>query len=206
MPQSNTLTYLFGKSRWVTSIGNLTNVLSARAAKVASNNYTICGTSTPYFDGANCINCPNEFSLKTKTCVSAAPNFAFDPNLHAYLQYQYNISTYPYATNYISATPLPITFNYCNATAPFFDGIACIPCLQPFPYFNVSSKKCVQCSSTSYYDSSLHLCVQRPILYVSNNFSYVMATSKMSLAGYKNLVYSRVQNHGNAIVKQCPVG
>ena len=148
VPQANTLTYLSGQSRWVTSIGNMTKVLSDRAAKVAINNYSICGTSTPYFDGANCINCPHEFNLNTRTCSKPLPGFAYDPNIHAYLEYQYNIATYPYANNYISKTPIPFTFNYCNATAPFFDGIACIPCLKPFPYFNISSKKCVQCPST----------------------------------------------------------
>ena len=37
VPQANTLTYLSGQSRWVTSIGNMTKVLSDRAAKVANH-------------------------------------------------------------------------------------------------------------------------------------------------------------------------
>ena len=138
--------------------------------------------------------------------MKANPGFAFDPNLHAYIQYQYGISTYPYASNYISSTPIPVTLNYCNMTAPFFDGVACIPCLQPYPYFNVSSKRCVQCSATTYYSATVHQCVQRPVVYVSNNFSFIMATKQVSLSSYKQIAYNRVNNHGNAIVKNCPKG
>ena len=57
-PHNNTLSYLFGNSRWVTAPGNLTNVLSARAKNVTNKNYTICSRATPYFDGIHCINCP----------------------------------------------------------------------------------------------------------------------------------------------------
>lgn len=61
LPHNNTLSYLFGNSSWVTAPGNLSAVLAARAAIIAqanATNYTVCSPATPYFDGVQCISCP----------------------------------------------------------------------------------------------------------------------------------------------------
>jgi hypothetical protein len=87
IPQGDTLTYLEGTSRWVTSAGNFTNVLKERAELIKNNpnKYRLCGKDSPYFDGIACINCPNEFSLAEKKCVTAPTGSAYNPNLHTYI-------------------------------------------------------------------------------------------------------------------------
>ena len=138
--------------------------------------------------------------------MKAPAGYAFDPNLHTYVKVQQNVTTNPNATGYISSVPLNKTGNYCNASHPYFDGVACIQCLAPFPYFNVSSKTCVQCSATTYYDNKTHQCLKRPVVYISANFTNVMATANVSLSAYKNQLYNMVKNNNNSIIKSCPPG
>ena len=209
LPQNNTLTFLFGKSRWVTAPGNLSNVLAARAKAITGKNYTICSKATPYFDGIHCINCSFEFNLTSRTCVKAPVGYAFDLNTHSYVKIQPNMTTNPNATNYISAVPLNTTNatgNHCNSSKPYYDGVACIACSTAFPYFNVSSKLCVQCSATRYYDNKTHQCLKRPVVFISANFSNVMATPNLSLPAYKQQLYNMVANNNNSIIRACPPG
>ena len=138
--------------------------------------------------------------------MKAPAGYAFDPNLHTYVKVQQNVTTNPNATGYISSVPLNKTGNYCNASHPYFDGVACIQCLAPFPYFNVSSKTCVQCSATTYYDNKTHQCLKRPVVYISANFTNVMATANVSLSAYKSQLYNMVKNNNNSIIKSCPPG
>lgn len=200
-PHNNTLTNLFGNSSWVTAPGNLSNVLAARAAIMAQNNatnYTICSRATPYFDGVRCITCPQQFNLTSRTCANASNGTAFDPNMHAYVPIQHNYSSNPNATNYISNASLPNNTgkNYCHLSAPFYDGKACINCSSVFPYFDVATKTCVQCSAYKYYNNTTHSCQKRPILYISVNFTNILSTNNTTLASYKVMLYQKVKNNG----------
>lgn len=93
------------------------------------NQFSLCGTDSPYFDGISCINCPNEFSLAEKKCVTAPTGLVYNPNLHAYVAVETGKDTNTNAPNIISPTvPLPVGKNPCDIKTPFFDGIACIQC------------------------------------------------------------------------------
>ena len=211
LPQNNTLSYLFGNSSWVTAPGNMSAVLAARAALIAhlnGTNYTICSRSTPYFDGIHCISCPQQFNLTSRLCVNASNGTVFDANIHAYVPLQLNYNTNPNATNYISNHSLPNNTNatYCNISAPFFDGNACINCSSVFPYFDVATLTCVQCSPYKYYDNVTHSCVHRPILWISTNFTNIMASNNTTLASYKAMLYNLVKNNNQSIVQNCAPG
>jgi hypothetical protein len=211
LPQNNTLSYIFGNSSWVTAPGNLSAVLAERAAIIAQSNgtnYTICSRATPYFDGVHCISCPQQFNLTSRLCVNVSNGSIYDPNLHAYVPIQHNYSTNPNATNYISNQTIPNNTNatYCNISAPFFDGKACVNCSSVFPYFDVATLTCVQCSPYKYYDNVTHSCVSRPLLWISVNFTNLMSSNNTTLASYQAMLYSKVSNNGQAIVQNCPVG
>jgi hypothetical protein len=204
LPNNNTMSYLFGSSKWVAN--NLTLILAERVNKTALGNFTVCGKSTPYFDGVRCISCPFEFNITNRTCVQAPAGYAFDSNTHSYIPVLVGVSSNPNATNYILGGLFTLSGNYCNSSAPFFDGVGCVQCVWPFPYFNTSTLQCVQCSATKYFDNLTNHCVPRPFLYISVNFTNIMATANLSFTAYKAEIYNRVLHNGNAIIKQCAPG
>lgn len=133
----------------------------------------------------------------------------FDPNLHAYVPLQVNYSTNPNATNYIGNISLYSNLTNttsCNASAPFFDGQACVNCSAVFPYFDLATNTCVQCSAYQYYDNLTNSCVKRPILWISVNFTNIMASNNTTLASYKAMLYNMVLNNNQSIVQNCPPG
>ena len=149
------LTVLEG-TQWVTAPGNFTNVLKERA-KLAENGtqkLMHCSADSPYFDGFQCINCDAQFDLTALKCTQAPTGSAYDDNLHAFLPQETNKETNTKAQNILSAKPLiNSTVPDCNTTAPFFDGIACILCPEPFPLFDVVAKQCTACNAEEAYNS-----------------------------------------------------
>jgi len=107
----------------------------------------MCPPEKPFYDGIVCINCPNEFNMDTRKCVSS-PNrtAAYDENVRCYVQKQSGFETDPRADNYTSRYPLndSPTPN-CKKATPYYDGIACIDCLDPFQIFDVDTKRCTAC-------------------------------------------------------------
>jgi hypothetical protein len=66
--------------------------------------------------------------------------------LHNFVPTQQNKETNIKANNILTSGVLVNSaVPDCDPTAPFFDGIACIQCPEPFVLFDVSSKKCVAC-------------------------------------------------------------
>lgn len=47
----------------------------------------MCPSTKPFYDGIVCINCPNQFNIDTRKCVSK-PNktAAYDENVRCYVQ------------------------------------------------------------------------------------------------------------------------
>lgn len=91
----------------------------------------------------------------------------------------------------------------CDLTAPFFDGIACIQCPEPFVLFDISSKKCVACESTEIFNNTSHKCEKRPTVFISTNFNKLIATPKVSIDNYKKELLNKVKDNQNYIVDQC---
>jgi len=71
----------------------------------------------------------------------------YNSNIHAYIAAETGKDTNPNAANIINDTALPPTTNPCDLQKPFFDGIACIQCPDPFSLFEAKSKKCVRCGA-----------------------------------------------------------
>lgn len=205
VPLGNTLSYLEGNSRWVTSAGNFSNVLRERGQLIKNNpsTYAICGKDLPHFDGVACISCPYEFSLADKKCVIAPHGTVFNPNLHEYVTPIVGKATNPTAPNLLSNSALPPASNPCDAKTPFFDGVACIQCPQPFPLFDVSTNKCVRCSAWQQYDGKTLKCIKRPIVMISSNFSNLLGSPKSSLATYKAEILDKVKNNNDNIIRPC---
>lgn len=62
------------------------------------------------------------------------------------------------ATSPSGTSPTSTPANACPLTAPHYDGLACIKCPEPFPLFDSTSKKCVQCDAWHFYDQSTKAC------------------------------------------------
>lgn len=130
----------------------------------------------------------------------------FDPNVHVYLPTQ-NAQTDPNAANLIGQPdPLDPNTPVCNSSAPYFDGVACIACPQPFNYFDVASKRCSVCDPTAYYNATTRSCVPRPVIYISNNTNNLLATNNVTVPQYFTNVTNTINNNPNAIFYNCPDG
>jgi len=67
--------------------------------------------------------------LNTHKCTSPQDGTVYDDNLHAYVTPDTNRQTDPKAANLLISSPLKSsTLPVCNASNPYFDGIACIKC------------------------------------------------------------------------------
>lgn len=144
------LTILEG-TKWVTSPGNFTNVIKARANLLSANitQMEYCSQDSPYFDEFQCIKCDQQFDLKSLKCTTPPSNHAYDDNIHAYIPIEAGKETNSKALNIISSSPLVDNPNVtdCNLSNPYFDGIACIACPEPFTLFNTATKRCVTCEA-----------------------------------------------------------
>lgn len=200
------LTRLQG-TRWVTPTNNFTNVLQERAnildKNATSGIYRECPPETPYYDGITCIPCQYEFDLNSLKCTSAPNNTQYNDNVHVYLAPQAG-ETLPTAANLIG-TPGPDNPNIvnCNATHPYYDGIACIACPEPFIYFEIATSKCVACNPTDYYNATTRSCTPRPVIYISTNENRLLATPARSIADYHDNITKTIQNNPNAVVINC---
>lgn len=114
------------------------------------------------------------------------------------------METDPRAANYTTKKPLndsPTT--NCKKATPFYDGIACINCLDPFPIFNVDTKKCTACDPTDIYDNTQHKCIPREKIYISTNENNLMATSAKSIDDYHAEIEQMMKDNPDAIVLLC---
>ena len=130
----------------------------------------------------------------------------YDANLHCYVKPEPNKQTNPDAEHIVSSTRITAVANPCKLQKPYYDGIACIKCEQPFILFDLDTKKCIQCDQYHLYNASTQKCEKRPVVYVSTNYSNVMATPGTNLTEYKKQLFQRVNNSGDAIVKKCADG
>lgn len=80
----------------------------------------------------------------------------------------------------------------CDISTPFFDGVACIKCPEPFVLFNLATKTCVACDSTEVFNEISHKCERRPAVLISTNFNNLLATPKKSIEDYKKELLSKV--------------
>jgi hypothetical protein len=81
--------------------------------------------------------------------------------------------------------------------------VACIQCPQPYPLFDLPTKKCVQCSPFEVYDPVKYICKKRLAVYISSNFTNIIATPRVSLPAYKTELAYIVKNNGEAIIHKC---
>ena len=200
------LTVLEG-TQWVTIPGTFTQVLSDRAALIASNSTAIqyCSDDSPFFDGFHCISCAQQFDLQTKKCSSPPANNSYDDNVHSYVPTQTNKETNSKAGNIISPNK-PLTNSSvpdCDIATPYFDGIACIACPPPFALFDANSKKCGACEADESYSNKTLKCEKRQKVLISTNFNKLMATSGKSVEGYKQELLAKVRDSKEAVVDKC---
>jgi hypothetical protein len=66
--------------------------------------------------------------------------------VRCYVQKQSGFETDPKAVNYTTKNSLKDTpTSNCRQATPYYDGIACIDCLDPFTIFDVDTRRCTAC-------------------------------------------------------------
>lgn len=143
--------------------------------------------------------------MDTRRCVSS-PNktAAYDENVRCYVQKQSGFETDPRAVNYTSKYPLndSPTPNCRNAT-PYYDGIACIDCLDPFQIFDVDTKRCTACDPMQIYNNTQHKCLPRDKIYISTYENNLLATPTMSIDDYHAEVAQKIKDNPDAVILLC---
>lgn len=114
------------------------------------DNITNCPIDFPFFDGKQCITCPQTapaFDISQKKCVACPPDYRIDndqkkcvPLLH-YTNWT-GLSNFsplngPFPTPDPLATP-------CPKEAPYYNGTGCMQCNLPL-YFDIASQTCKKC-------------------------------------------------------------
>jgi hypothetical protein len=130
-----------------------------------NNGVEDCPATKPFSIGESCIQCTDPtpyFNLSSKSCascllnstthkcevVASAPFSASKPRvvLSGNLT-KTDLDKY-YASNGIQ----------CPSDKPFYDGKVCIQCANPTPYFDLATKKCVNCPAPSIFNQDTQKC------------------------------------------------
>lgn len=93
------------------------------------------------------MSCADEFNMDSLRCVSTpSVEKVYNENMKCYMVREFNKQTDPSADDYTTKYPLrdSVSAN-CKQTHPFWDGLACVDCLDPFSIFDIESKKCGVC-------------------------------------------------------------
>lgn len=145
---------------------------------VPGANDVLCPETAPFFNGTNCINCPDIFNAATKLCVACqngsrwnstmdwceSDTVPLNPNQTNNTNSTGNQTTSPaFVSNpnfkdfIIGPDPVPTNESkVCPQEEPFFDGEQCIKC---FSLFNSYTGGCVVCPENTAWNSSTDLCV-----------------------------------------------
>jgi hypothetical protein len=146
-----TYTSNLNATNWVSSTPFADFVQNGNA--VASGVNTPCPIATPYYNGYQCINCPNgqyfnltsnmciycsygtSFVLVAKKCVPDTPalitNTNNAPNL-LYESFPPNLWKSWYSSNVSTYHPTD-----CATPTPYYNGMQCIACNSPYLYFDL---------------------------------------------------------------------
>lgn len=170
-----------------------------------------CPPSTPYFDGSQCIVCPVAapyFSFDTNSCINCGGGTVFSLTSHNCVIAQphqtaltspnlvlgglpYNEWMYYYVNN---QTANPQLAN-CPAATPYFDGLTCITCNPPTPYFSLTHRVCINCQAGTTYSTSVMECLSSAGNIVTQNPTLVKMAAGIFAWCVKNemIVFSLVR-------------
>jgi hypothetical protein len=138
-----------------------------------------CPSSTPYFNGTDCISCQSPsplFNLNTLKCSSCPSGTSYDINTNSCVQLKPNATNLASGTNILgnlTSNPNDIP---CPASTPYFNGTSCISCQSPNPLFDVKTQKCTSCPNGTNYDSTLSACLT-PVAASPNATNVAAATN-----------------------------
>ena len=91
----------------------------------------------------------------------------------------------------------------CELETPFYDGVACIECPEPFIIFNLETNECMLCDPESQYNETSHACEPREVIYISENEDKLMATRDKSIDDYHEDVTDKINSNPEAIIQNC---
>lgn len=129
---------------------------------------------------------------------------AYDENVHCYVKKQSGFETDPRAANYtakktLNDSPTP----NCKKATPYYDGIACIDCPDPFQIFDVDTKRCTACDPMDIYNNTQHKCIPRQKIYISTNENNLMATPVTSIDDYHAEIEQMMKDNPEAVIILC---
>lgn len=147
---------------------NATNTAAPNASVLNPSNLSSspndipCPTSTPYFNGATCINCVDPtpiFNATTKSYTQCQAGTAFDRNTSTCTALFPNASNPIGNDTVLGQLPPPSPYDVpCPPQYPYFIGNNCIECHDPTPLFDVARNTCTACPTGYTYLISNHSC------------------------------------------------
>jgi hypothetical protein len=192
----------------VTQLNKANNYVNVGGANLAFINTTIsasvlpvraCPASAPLFNGTACLGCrPGQYyNLGNLSCqnpniisnviaLKLSNNYLDSPN--------YNMSTLQAAV-----LNVPYPFTECPASAPLFNGSACIVCSSML--YDILNKACANCVSGYFYNTTAHICSPTPQFYPNLNTSTWIVNNATDLQILKNLTNARKVMAG---AQMCP--
>lgn len=125
-----------------------------------------CPTSTPFFDGSNCITCKDPtplFDVARNQCGSCLTGTVYDSTANACIKSGANATNVNAIKDYIGPKPIAGANDVpCPATTPYYDGSNCISCTNPTPLFDTTTSKCSLCTTGTVYNDVTHKCDKLP--------------------------------------------
>ena len=161
-----------------------------------------CPPATPYVSTNNtCIACPLIYDVSLQNCSACPAGSVFNYSIH---QCAYNSgvtvlkNSYPGQNNYIGVQPqFDPKLTSCPASAPFFDGQACVACAPP-SYFDYSNSLCLNCHSGLVFSTATQKCA-------SNNSLLPPPPVFNSNIGPSSLNYVGIPSAPNPAYSNCPL-
>jgi len=168
-------TNLTANNLWISTVVSPTQLLNNMTANAAVSGAQACPPATPFWTGSQCIVCPLStpyFSFDSNSCINCGGGTVFSLTTHNCVIAQqrqtsltspnlvlgglpYNEWMYYYVNN---QTANPQLAN-CPTSTPYFDGLTCISCSPPTPYFSLTHKACINCQAGTSYSSSVMECL-----------------------------------------------
>ena len=162
-------------NQWISVNRNFTQLQTTMNTAAALPNAQPCPSSTPFYNGTQCIACGGTtpyYSFDTNSCQACGTATTFSSTIHQCVIVQQRITSlsspnlilgglpfnewrYYYVNN---QTANPQLAN-CPTANPYFDGKTCINCVAPAPYFSLMHRVCVNCAAGTTYSPTVRECL-----------------------------------------------
>lgn len=132
----------------------------------ASTGVETCPLTAPFFNGQNCIGCPDAsfFDFGSLICKVCPNGTIFDKNTHLCVYQKFNTYVDKDSKNYCCGVLAnDTTVQTCPKETPFFNGKQCVACQMP-AYFSIQTLSCSLCPEGQGFSLVQYKCIDSKYL------------------------------------------